>query len=194
MLFPMIIFAFSMCATPGPNNIMLTASGANFGFRRTVPHILGIEFGMLVHFTLSAFGFGVLFIQIPVLHTIIKIAGSCYLLYLACRIAFAKRLESSAEGTKPLNIFQAAAFQFLNPKAYVIGITAVSTFTEPGKAYTESALLVILVFGIVCIPSISIWAGFGTFISRFLKNERVFRIFNLIMGGLTAGSVILILL
>jgi len=173
---------------------MLTASGANFGFRRTIPHILGIELGMLVHFTLSAFGLGVLFTRFPVIHTVLKIAGSCYLVYLAARIMFSKRKENSETETKPLNIFQAAAFQFLNPKAYIIGITAVSSFTEPGETYARSAILVILVFGIVCIPSISIWAGFGSVISRFFRNNSIFRIFNFVMGGLTAASIVLIIL
>ena len=194
MLLPMIIYALTMCITPGPNNIMLTASGVNFGFRRTVPHILGIELGMLLLFILSATGLGVLFDKVPVLHTIIKIGGICYLLYLAARIAFAKRRETETGSTRPLNIFQAAAFQLLNPKAYVIIISGISAFTEPEEAYVPSVLLLISVFALACIPCTSVWAGFGSYISRFLKSDRAFRIFNLVMGGLTAASILLILL
>ncbi|MBN1649187.1 MAG: LysE family translocator [Spirochaetales bacterium] len=194
MLLSVIIFAVTMCITPGPNNIMLTASGANFGFRRTIPHILGVEFGMLFLFALSALGLGVLFVRFPVIHTVIRIAGACYLLYLALRIIFARRKDSEAESTKPLNIFQAAAFQLLNPKAYVITISGVSAFTKPGEGYAASAFLLLFVFAVVCIPCISLWAGFGNFISRFLKNDRVFRVFNVLMGCLTAGSVVLIIL
>lgn len=194
MFLSVFIFAVTMCITPGPNNIMLTASGINYGFRRTIPHILGIELGMLMLFSLSAMGLGVLFISVPVLHTVIKIAGACYLLYLASRIAFTKRKETKTESTRPLNIFQAAAFQLLNPKAYLITVTGISAFTKSGKAYLSSAILLMAVFAVVCIPCISLWAGFGSWISRFLKNDRVFRVFNVIMGSLTAASLVLIII
>ncbi len=146
MLFPIIFFAISMCITPGPNNIMLTASGANFGFKRTLPHILGIEFGMLFLFSLSALGLGVLFKQFPICQIILKVLGSCYLLYLAWRIAFSKRKETPAGKTKPLNIFQAAAFQLLNPKAFIITLTAMSTFTKSGAEYSSSYIILQIVY------------------------------------------------
>ncbi len=193
LVFPLITFAFSMCITPGPNNIMLTASGANFGFKRTIPHILGVEFGMIILFCLSAFGLGVIFDIFPFFQTLLKIAGSAYLFYLAWKIARSKRSGAVNNNSQPLSIYQAAAFQFLNPKAFTITITALSTFSQEGDLYLDSALLVILVFAVVCIPSITVWAGFGTLISRFLKNDRVFTIFNYSMAFLTAASVIFII-
>ena len=193
IIFPLIAFAVACCITPGPNNMMLTASGANFGFRRTIPHILGIAFGMVVMFVIAAAGLGSLFSAYPAFQTILKIAGIAYLFYLSWKIAMASPGEGPGESGKPFSFMQAAAFQFLNPKAFMIIITSISTFTLGGEQYILSAVLVTAVFFFICLPSVSVWAGFGTAIGRLLKNPRTIRIFNVSMGGLTAGSAFLML-
>ncbi|MBU3914584.1 LysE family translocator, partial [bacterium] len=179
---------------PGPNNIMLTASGANFGFRRTIPHIFGICFGVECLMLVVALGLNMLFQLFPQAQVFLKIGGSAYLIFLAWKIGSSKKASHSKDGSAPLTFFQAAFFQLLNPKVMMMAVTAMSTFTLEGEQYLFSAFVVIVVFLLVCIPSISIWAVFGTTIGRVLKSDRSFRIFNLSMGGLTASSVVLILL
>ena len=194
MLVPLLFYSISACITPGPNNIMLTASGANFGFLKTIPHMLGILGGMIGLFALTAGGLNLIFEQIPILQIILKFAGACYLLYLAWMIATAGKINGEIEtDSKPFTFKQAALFQFLNPKALIMGITAMSAFTLTGDDYLYSALIVILVFAIVCLPSISVWVGFGVGIGRLLSNDLHRRVFNWSMGLLTAATVILIL-
>lgn len=192
-LLPLTAFAIACCLTPGPNNMMLTASGANFGFVKTIPHILGITFGLMVLFGVATLGLGSLFALYPALQTILKTGGIIYLFYLSWRIATAASGTRAGKTGKPFSFFQAAAFQFLNPKALLMPITALSSFTLSGDQYIFSALIVTLVFLLVCLPSISIWAVFGTAIGRTLNNPRTIRIFNFGMGGLTASSAILLL-
>jgi threonine/homoserine/homoserine lactone efflux protein len=193
-LLPLLFYSISACITPGPNNIMLTASGANFGFLKTIPHMLGILGGLLSLFALTAGGLNFIFEQFPVLQTILKIAGSCYLLYLAWKIATAGKINGKIEtDSKPFTFIQAALFQFLNPKALIMGITAMSAFTLTGEAYLPSAMIVILVFAIVCLPSIAVWVGFGVGIGRLLTNNLHRTVFNWSMGLMTAATVMLIL-
>ncbi len=194
IIIPLFFYSISACITPGPNNIMLTASGANFGFYKTIPHMLGILGGMIGLFTITAGGLNIIFEQFPVLQTVLKIAGACYLLYLAWKIASAGKINGELKtDSKPFTFIQAALFQFLNPKALIMGITAMSAFTLTGEDYLYSAAIVILVFAIVCLPSISVWVGFGVGIGRFLSNELHRKIFNWSMGLLTAASVALII-
>lgn len=193
---PVILFAFSMSATPGPNNIMLTASGANFGFRRTVPHMLGISVGFFSLIAVVAMGLGAVFVQYPVLQSALKVVGSVYLCYLGWRIATARPAtgdDADADG-RPFTFLQAAAFQYANPKAWVMAISAVTAFTLTGDGYVVSAAAVAVTCSLVNLPSISLWAGFGVALGRLLRSPRAWRVFNLTMGGLTIACVGLILL
>ena len=192
-LLPLMTFAFTMSITPGPNNIMLTASGANFGFKRTIPHIAGIITGMLLLFIISAAGLGMLFYSFPLLQAIMKILSVLYLIYLSLKIVLLKRTKQHNKKQQPLNMYQAMAFQFLNPKALMMSITAIATFTEKGDDYIISSAIMIIVFLLICLPSISTWAGIGMLISRFLENDYIFRGFNILMGLLLIGSLWLIL-
>jgi threonine/homoserine/homoserine lactone efflux protein len=192
LLLPLFVFTIAVSVTPWPNNIMLTASGANYGFRRTIPHIVGICFGLEFVVLVVALGFDTLFTLYPRTQSALKIAGSIYLLYLAWKIASSKRTEAVETSGSPLTCFQAAAFQLLNPKALIMVVTAMSTFTLPGDEYLSSALTVAAVFLVVAIPAISAWTGFGVTLGRFLDSDRSFRVFNLIMGLLTASSVAMI--
>jgi len=193
MILSVVIFSFTMAITPGPNNMMLTASGANFGFRKTIPHIAGIIMGMTVLYILSALGIGGLFYSFPQIQIFLKVAGSAYLIYFALRLMFSKRSENRKSVSKPLNILQALGFQFLNPKALMITITAVSAYSSKGKLYITSILIMITSFIIIGTICISMWAGFGAAIGSFLKNDRVFRLFNISLGILTASTVIIII-
>lgn len=191
---PFVAFAISMSATPGPNNMMLTASGANHGFRRTLPHMLGISVGCMVLMGGVALGLGALFRQWPVLQTALKVTGSLYLLWLAWKIASAPppgRADSAAV-RKPFTFWQAAAFQFANPKAWVMAISGIASFSLTGDAFVSSALVLILLMGLTNLPCIALWAGFGVAIGRLLRTAFHWRLFNLLMGGLTAACVLLI--
>jgi threonine/homoserine/homoserine lactone efflux protein len=192
---PMILFAFSMTATPGPNNMMLTASGANYGFVRTLPHMLGISMGVMVLMGAVALGLGALFEQWPPLQQGLKVAGSAYLLWLAYKIATAPppNQRGPGEDARPLTFWQAAAFQFANPKAWVMAISGIASFTLSGDAFLVSAMAIILVMGLISLPSISLWAGFGVALGRLMKTPRHWRVFNAVMGLLTAACVLMIL-
>jgi len=192
---PVILFAFVMSATPGPNNIMLTASGANYGFRRSIPHMLGITFGFLSLISAVAAGLGAVFMAWPPLQTALKVAGSLYLCYLAWRIATAEPGSASTQGSgRPLTFLEAALFQYANPKAWIMAISAVSAFTAGGDTYVATAIGVALTCSLVNLPSISLWAGFGVAIGRILETPRAWRWFNRTMGALTAACVLLIVL
>lgn len=191
---PVVLFAFAMSATPGPNNVMLTASGANYGFRRTIPHMLGISVGFLTLIAVVAAGLGALFVTYPPVKTALEVVGAFYLLYLAWRIATAAPKTEVDAGGRPITFLEAAGFQYANPKAWVMAISAVSAFTVSGDAYVISAVAVALTCSLVNLPSISMWAAFGTGIGRLLHTARAWRWFNRVMGGLTAACVVLIVL
>ncbi|WP_114416448.1 LysE family translocator [Marinospirillum perlucidum] len=188
------LYMISMTLTPGPNNIMLTASGANYGFRRTLPHIAGISLGCLFLFVLLALGLGKLFEQFPLLQTGLKLLGSLYLLWLAWKIAKAPPpvIDLEYQG-RPLTWWQAAGFQFANPKAWVMGITLMAGFLPNQGQLLFNALLLAGISALVVLPCICLWAGLGTAVSRILKSENHWRWFNRGMGGMTAACVVMIL-
>lgn len=193
LLVPLVMFTLAAALTPGPNNLMLTASGANFGFRRTLPHILGIITGFSVLLCAVALGLGVLFSRYATLQLALKVIGSVYLLYLAWRVATANRGAEGRSQGQPLSVVEAAAFQFVNPKAWTFAIAGISAFTLSGDDYTRSAGMVLIVFVLVTMLSTAVWAAFGTAVGRLLKTDKAFRIFNITMGVLTAASVLFVL-
>ncbi len=193
-LAPATLYMLSMTLTPGPNNVMLTASGANHGYWRTLPHIFGIMIGCLVLFIGIALGLGLVFERYPIVQTLLKVLGSGYLLYLAWKIAMAPPPDlSSRQDARPMSFLAAALFQFANPKAWVMGIALMAGFLpEDGPVWLNAILLASFV-ELVALPCISLWAGFGTAIGRLLNTDRAWRIFNRVMGALTASCVIFIL-
>ena len=122
LLLPLALFAFVSSITPGPNNVMLTASGATFGYRRTLPHMLGISAGVAVMLLMVGAGLGTVFETMPVLYSILKYVGAGYLLYLAWRIASANGMDGAAARSKPFTFLEAAAFQWVNPKAWIMSV------------------------------------------------------------------------
>lgn len=165
----LVIFAFVTSITPGPNNFMLLASGVNFGFKRTVPHMLGIGGGFFVLLLAVGFGFGELLERFPVLFPSLKFAGGAYLLLLAYIISLSCSLGEDASSGNPMNFLAAAAFQWVNPKAWVMAVTAMATYTER-NTFLLSVLLVAVVFVLVNVPSIAAWAGFGSFMHEWLSH------------------------
>lgn len=191
-VFPLMLFAVTMAGTPGPNNVMLTASGALHGYRRTFPAILGILAGGMALFMLLALGLGELFQRYPILQTALRAVGSLYLLYLAWKIATAPPPAIAAarrEQAAPWSFWQAAAFQFANPKVWVIGVTLMASFLPHDGWLVANAIGLALIMEAIAFPCISFWAGFGTVIARWLRTNRDWRIFNTIMGLLTASCV-----
>lgn len=188
-LFALIAYAFVTSITPGPNNFMLLASGVNFGFWRTVPHMLGIGVGFLILLLAIGFGLGALLTAFPALHLALKIAGGAYLLYLAWKIAMSRSMGKSGDNNaQPMTFLQAAAFQWVNPKAWVIALTAMALYTNP-QAPVLSVALISLVFAGVNLPSVSSWAGFGMALRGFLADPVRLKWFNITMGVLLAATL-----
>ena len=184
----LVTFAFVSSITPGPNNLMLLASGVNFGFRRTIPHMLGIGIGFTFMVIVVGLGLGKLFELYPEIYTGLRVAGGLYMLWLAWKIANSGPVEEGRSRGKPLSFIQAALFQWVNPKAWVMAVTAIATYTLPNE-YLWSVLLVGLVFGAVNLPSVSAWALFGTGLRHVLSNPRVLRMFNITMAVLLVLSL-----
>lgn len=191
----MLGFLWVAAITPGPNNMLLTSSGANFGFMRSVPLMLGIMLGMQSLLLLVAFGVGSLLLVYPTLHTALKILGSLYLLYIAWKIAtssYEKLDPTAVKVKKPVNWYQGWLLQFLNPKAWLMGLGAVASFSLAGTEYNHSIIAISAAMFLVNLVSGIIWLGFGTVIGRLLNSRRAWFTFNISMGLLTAACVLLI--
>lgn len=193
VLLALAAFAFVSSVTPGPNNFMLLASGVNFGFIRTIPHMCGIAFGFCLLLLAVGFGLGALLTAYPPLHLALKIVGGAYLLYLAWRIATARSIKERSGKDAPMTFLEAAAFQWVNPKAWVLAVTAMAIYTDPARPFL-TVLLVTLVFGLVNWPSVSIWAAFGVMLRQFLADPVRLKWFNIAMGFLLAFSLVPLLL
>ncbi|MGD9912914.1 MAG: LysE family translocator [Rhizobiaceae bacterium] len=185
----LLLYAFVTSITPGPNNLMLLASGVNFGFVRTIPHMLGIGAGFLSLLLAVGFGLGAVLTAFPSLHLALKVAGGAYLLYLAWRIASSRSIASGREHiARPMTFLQAAAFQWVNPKAWVMAVSAMAVYTSPEQPFL-SVLIVGFVFAAVNLPSVSSWAGFGTALRGFLSDPVRLKWFNIGMGLLLVASL-----
>ncbi|WP_179405031.1 LysE family translocator [Burkholderia guangdongensis] len=183
-----MLFAFVTTITPGPNNTMLLASGVNFGFRRTVPHILGISLGCAILMLSVGFGLGQAFERLPILYTVLEAASVAYLLYLAWRIGTSGDVKTSGGKTRPMTFVEAAAFQWINPKAWMMVLTAATTIRLSAD-YGQSAMWMAVVFIVIGLPCITMWAAFGVGLRRFLSNRRALRAFNVTMALLLILSL-----
>ena len=182
------VFAFASSITPGPNNTLLMASGANFGLRRTLPHGLGVLFGFLGLILLVAVGLGSVFAAVPVLHRVLKWGGAAYLVYLAWKIASSKSLGMGKASARPMSFFGAVAFQAINPKAWIMSISAIATYV-PQTNYWAGVALALLIFGIMSVPCLLIWTSFGVGMRRVLARPGALRAFNLTMAALLVASL-----
>ena len=183
------IFLFAAIAafTPGPNNIMLMASGLNFGLRASMPHLLGICVGFPVMVILIGPGLGFIFARYPACHLVIKIIGLAYLFYLAWRIAQTSAGED--EGGRALTFWQAALFQWVNARGWIMASSAIAAYTSAGDGMYSQILIISLIFFSMTLPAVTLWLLFGAALQKRLKSRRQRRIFNLSMASLLILSV-----
>ena len=188
LLAALVAFAFVSSITPGPNNLMLLASGMNFGFRRTLPHMLGVGLGFVVMVIGVGLGLGQVFEAYPSAYTGLKVAGVAYLLWLAWTLARSGPIGEGEQRGRPMTFLEAAAFQWVNPKAWVMAVSAIAAYTRPDD-FRASLLVVAFVFGAVNLPSVGSWALFGVGLRRLLSNPRSVRMFNVAMALLLLASL-----
>lgn len=184
----LLLFAFTTSITPGPNNMMLLASGVNFGFRRTIPHMLGIGCGFFLLLLGIGYGLGALLAAFPPLYVALRIVGGVYLLWIAWKIATSRSLGEGSAGAEPMSFLAAAAFQWVNPKAWVMAVSAMAAYTSPDR-YRLTVLLVAAAFAIVNFPSVSVWTGFGSVLRAWLSHSLRLRWFNGLMALLLVLSL-----
>ncbi|MGB5885603.1 MAG: LysE family translocator [Acinetobacter venetianus] len=190
-LISFIIYSFVTSVTPGPNNIMLISSGVSFGFKRTIPHILGIGFGFGLMVTLVGFGIGSILTNSKNLYEFVKIIGIVYLLYLAYQIYISDSVNTNnkPKSHKPLNFLQASLFQWVNPKAWVMTMGAVTAYTS-SSSNISIFLLIGLIYGAISIPSVGVWALVGDKLKALINDRKKIRIFNISMALLLLISII----
>ncbi|MFU8882810.1 MAG: LysE family translocator [Rhodobacterales bacterium] len=187
VLMALAAFALVSSITPGPNNLMLMASGANFGFRRTVPHMLGIGIGFGVMIILVGLGLVRVFDAFPVTHLILTVVGIGYLLLLAWKIAHASAPDAARAGARPFTFIQAALFQWVNPKAWQMALTAITLYAPDRSA--GAIVWVGLVFALINLPSVSTWTVLGQQMRRVLSSPARLRAFNWSMAALLVASL-----
>lgn len=188
----LIGFAFVSSITPGPNNMMLLASGVNFGVKRTIPHMLGVSLGHAFLVFLSGVGIAHLFRQWPFLSIVMKVLAVLYMLWLAWKIANAGEPVKGEKKSRPLTFFQAAAFQWVNPKGLVMAITVVTIYASDDSILTMAS--VSIAFCLVNLPCVAIWACAGSALRRFLSTRKRLRAFNYTLASLLVLSLFPVLL
>ena len=192
LFFALISYYFVMFVTPGPNNAMLTASGIKFGFKKTIPHLIGIPFGHVIQITLVCFGLGNLFQKYPLVQNYLKWLCFFYLLYLGWKI-IGSFSEHKKESGRPLKLYEAALFQFMNPKAWVVALTASTAFFPVNENFYLATTFVALTAPFICFPSICLWALFGSSIKILIKNTKIKKIVEYFLAVLLVITAIIIL-
>jgi threonine/homoserine/homoserine lactone efflux protein len=190
LLGPLILFAAAMTLTPGPNVVMVTASAANFGFRRTIPQIVGVTIGFAIMIMAAGLGLAGLFRAEPRLHLALKYVGAIYLLYLAWRIASADAASGGGMRARPINFVEAMLFTWVNPKGWVTTVGALAAFTTVGGDVLLQTSVIAAVLATACFVSVVVWAGFGSAIARVLASRRARLVFNGSMAGLLVLSLV----
>lgn len=196
LILALCTFAFISTVTPGPNNMMLLASGAQYGYMKSLPHMIGIVIGVAGLMVGTLLGIGALFTLVPALYTVLKVLGIAYLLWLAFKIATAPVTEIELQETAdkgPLKWWEAALFQLVNPKVWMMALASVGSFSQPGEHYFISGLAIVVAFALVGFPCISLWAAAGAKMRIWLSSPTRRRHFNLTMGAATAATLLLIL-
>jgi threonine/homoserine/homoserine lactone efflux protein len=184
-----VLYAVVVLFTPGPNNAMLLTSGLNFGFRRTLPHVLGVNFGFSFLLAVVGFGLGVIFVTYPVLLTILKYVGAAYLLYLAYAIAVSGGIDANGDRRgEPMSFFGAALFQWVNVKGLVIAAGTLTTYSAIAP-YPFNVLALSLIVCVIGFFSSVTWALFGTALQGLLSTPRAIRVFNVTMALLLVASL-----
>ncbi len=184
---PYAMYSFVMSITPGPNNVMLTASGANFGFRRTLPHLFGISAGCAVQMIAVCAGLGTLFHHWPALQTALQWAGAAYLLYLGWKLLGSGEIRAG-HAPAPTGFSRAVAFQFVNPKAWVMSLTAVSLFLPRDVGVLVACGYLVTMMVIINMPCVTAWALFGSSLRGFLTQPARRMGFNIVMALVLAAT------
>ena len=184
-----LAFALAMTITPGPNNVMVMASGLNFGYRRTVPHMLGISIGFPIMLVAVDAGLGALIQGHPEVQRTLSYVGAAYLLWLAWKITVAVAPEAGAVAGRPISFLQAAGFQWVNPKAWMIALGAVATFTSADGNVVTDVTIIVIIFAAVVYPCVSVWALFGGALGRVLHRPRLRTVFNVVVALLLVASL-----
>jgi len=192
-LVPLIFFSVAAAFTPGPNNIIGSYSGFNFGIKKSIPLILGVTFGYTILITLAAGGLNIIFNAYPILKAIIKIIGSIFLIYLAYKISFQNKIQEKTI-KNPVKFLDTFIFQFINPKGVFAAITSISLFVELGESYVLHSMIVIAVSFFCAVTSITSWCLLGKFLRRFAENKKFIQRFNYAMSFSLIVCVILIYL
>tara|TARA_E500000178_G_C17009641_1_gene749853 strand:+ start:1345 stop:1956 length:612 start_codon:yes stop_codon:yes gene_type:complete len=185
-----ILFAIATCVTPGPNNTMIMTSGLNYGIQRSLPHYLGIILGFPAMVVAVGLGLASLFEQYAVLHLLLKVAGASYLTFLAWKIASAPVSDLSVTEGKPFTFLQAAAFQWVNPKAWVLAVGATATYTVVSSDYSLQVLVIAIIFLVFGAPCIMLWLWFGASLKRLLQKPESVKYFNYAMATLLMLSLL----
>ncbi len=189
LLLPLMAFAIASSITPGPNNLMLLASGVNFGFRRSFPHILGIGIGFMILLVVVGLGVGQALQTYPLLYDALRIISLLYMVWLAWKIATSGPVDNKPDrpSATPMTFVQAALFQWVNPKAWAMAIAAIATYTRPVD-YFSSLLWVTLIFGLINLPCVTAWAAFGVGLRHWLQDPVKLKVFNITMALLLVAS------
>ena len=182
------LFMFAKSCSPGPNNVVASYSGFNFGILKTIPHMLGVIFGFTILVTIMNFGLINIFQKLPILQEILKYAGSIFLLYLAYKISFSKN-NSNNKNDNPVKFIETFFFQFINPKSYIVAVIMISTYVERGQNFMLYSLWVIGVAFLFAIISINFWTLIGKFLRRFATNEKFIKRFNYAMSTLLVACI-----
>ena len=193
LFFALISYYFVMFVTPGPNNTMLTASGIKFGFKKTLPHLIGIPFGHTIQIMLVCFGLGKLFKEYPFIQIYLKWICFFYLLYLGWKI-LGSFSNNEKETGKPLKLYEAALFQFINPKAWVVALTAATAFFPNQESFFVATSFVAITAPFVCFPSICLWALFGSSIKTIIKNVKIKKLVEYLLAVLLVVTAIIIII
>jgi threonine/homoserine/homoserine lactone efflux protein len=189
--FPFATYSFVMSITPGPNNVMLTASGANYGFRRTVPHLLGVTIGHTAQTVAVCAGLGAIFLRWPALQTALQWIGAIYLVYMGWRLLGSGDPRNAATGARPITFFEAAAFQLLNPKAWVMSLTAASLFMPRELGLIGGCIYVATMMLLINWPCVTVWALFGSSLRNYLQQPARRLAFNAAMALALAGTAVI---
>jgi len=192
-IIPLLTFAFVTSSTPGPNNVMLMSSGMNYGFKQSIPHMAGVMVGIPFMILLVGLGLVQLFEQVPHSFTVLRVVSFCYLLYLAWRIAQTKSLRPREKATQPLGFIEAALFQWVNPKAWVMALTAISVYT-PDSRPMNSVFIVVLVFIISGTFATFLWTLMGQQLSRYFSDPFKLRVVNISLALVLLATLLPILL
>ena len=191
---PLLILCIVQSGTPGPNNIMLTASGKNFGYIMTIPHMLGVVFGFSSLIIVCGLGLTVIFSTYPIIQFFLRIVGSIYLLYLSYRIYSSVNTEDLSK-SKPITFMESSLFQYVNPKGVMMAITTISIYTDHINfkfinSFNEGMIYILIAFTISNIIAVITWTSVGVFIGQFIKSASGIKIFNALMAFLLVLTII----